>query len=183
MDIFMEYMIKRRKDTKDKLFAAGFILLALLVTIALFALMMYMAAQGVSWAFSIGFLMVAFAWYGAVLLISTRNIEWEYILTNNFFDVDKIMAKRGRKRVLSIDFTEAACVAAINDNDHNHAYRNRAQNGVKLLDLTGGKELGEVYFIDIQTEGERKLVLFQPTSKMIDAIKKANPRNVFIYQH
>ena len=61
MDIFIEYMIKRRKDTKDMLFAAGFILLALLVTIALFALMMYMAAQGVSWAFSIGFLMVAFA--------------------------------------------------------------------------------------------------------------------------
>ncbi len=182
MDIFMEYMIKRRKDTKDKLLIAGIIVLASIVTLLLFALMMFMATQGISWAFSIGFLCVAFAWYGAILLISTRNIEWEYILTNNYFDVDKIMAKKGRKRVLSIDFSEAAAVAAVEDNDHNHAYRNREQSGTKVLDLTGGKELGEVYFIDIQVEGERKLVLFQPTSKMLDAIKKANPRNVFIYQ-
>ena len=182
MDIFMEYMIKRHKDTKDKVIIAGLIILALIVTFALFAVMMFMATQGISWAFSIGFLCVAFAWYGAILLISTRNIEWEYILTNNYFDVDKIMAKKGRKRVLSMDFAEAATVAAVSDNDHNHAYRNRAQNGMKVLDLTGGKELGEVYFIDIQVEGERKLVLFQPTSKMLDAIKKANPRNVFIYQ-
>lgn len=181
MDIFMEYMIKRHKDTKDKIIIAGLIFLAILITLVLFAVMMFMAAQGITWSFSIGFLCVAFAWYGAILLISTRNIEWEYILTNNYFDVDKIMAKKGRKRVLSIDFSEAAIVAAVADNDHNHVYRNKDQSGLKVLDLTGGKEVGEVYFIDIQVEGQRKLVLFQPTSKMIEAIKKANPRNVYIY--
>ncbi len=181
MDVFMEYMIKKQRDIKDNLLVGGIILLGVVLTIVLFMLIIALAGAGVSISFSIGLLLVAFLWYGAFKLISMRSIEWEYILTNSYFDVDKIMAKKGRKRVLSIDFAEAATVASIDDNDHNHAYRNN-NGAIKVLDFTGNKILGKVYFIDVQYEGERKLVLFQPTSKMLDSIKKFNPRNVFIYE-
>lgn len=181
MDVFMEYMIQRKRDTKDKLMIAGIILLAIILTFVLFFVMMVLAANKVN-LFSIGLLFVAGLWWGAVKLIGMRSIEWEYILTNSAFDVDKIVAKRGRKRVLSMDFTEAAIVACIEDNEHNQVYRNRDGSGVKVLDFTGSALLGHVYFIDVQVEGERKLVLFQPTSKMLEAIRKFNPRNVFLYE-
>lgn len=181
MDIFIEYMIKKHRDVKDNLIIAGTIVLALILTIVLFLLIMILMSSGVNIASSIGLLLIAGVWYGAYILMNSRNIEYEYILTNNYFDVDKIMAKKGRKRILSIDFSEASTVANIKDNDHNHAYRNN-NGAVKIMDLTGNKLVGDVYFIDTQVEGERKLILFQPTSKMLDSIRKSNPRNVFIYE-
>ena len=181
MDIFIEYMIKKHRDVKDNLIVAGTIVLALVLTIVLFLLIMILMSSGVNIASSIGLLLIAGVWYGAYILMNSRNIEYEYILTNNYFDVDKIMAKKGRKRILSIDFSEASTVANIKDNDHNHAYRNN-NGAVKIMDLTGNKMVGDVYFIDTQVGGERKLILFQPTSKMLDSIRKSNPRNVFIYE-
>ena len=181
MDIFIEYMIKKQRDVKDNLVVAGTVVLALILTVVLFVLMMAMVSSGVNIASSIGLLLIAGVWYGAYILKNSRSIEYEYILTNNYFDVDKIMAKKGRKRLLSIDFSEASTVANIKDNDHNHAYKNNNGAG-KVMDLTGNKLIGDVYYIDTQVEGERKLILFQPTSKMLDSIRKSNPRNVFIYE-
>lgn len=181
MDVFIEYMLKRKKDGKDIAIISVIVAAGVIITIAMIALMFALALTGVSMAFSIGFVLVALMWYGAYLLISMRNIEYEYILTNHYFDVDKIMAKRGRKRLLSIDFNEAEIVANIEDNEHNHAYRNNSGD-LKVLDFTGDKERGHIYFADVVADGERKRILFQPTSKMIDAIKKFNPRNVFIYE-
>ena len=93
------------------------------------------------------------------------------------------MAKKGRKRVLSIDFKEANLVAGIDDTAHNYEFSgNQTSKIIKVMDFTGGKNIGETYFIDIVIENERKYVLFQPTSKMLDAIKKFNPRNVFVME-
>lgn len=182
MDVFMEYMVKKQKDGKDMAVIGGIVALGLFITLAVFYLILYFGAQGVSFAFSLGFILVVFMWYGAWVLITRRNIEWEYILTNSALDIDKIMAKKGRKRVLSVDLADAALIANIEDNDHNHAYKNAHDSGTKIMDFTGSKTFNDVYFIDIQVDGERRLVLFQPTSKMISEIKKFNPRNVFMFE-
>lgn len=181
MDIFMEYLINRKKDAKDIVIISGIVCATFLLTIVLLlALMMFSQVPMVG---SIGMLLVVGVWWGAYQLISRRNIEWEYILTNSEFDIDKIMAKKGRKRVLSIDFKEANLVARIDDTAHNYEFSgNQTSKNIKVMDFTGGKNIGETYFIDIVIENERKFVLFQPTSKMLDAIKKFNPRNVFVME-
>ena len=48
------------------------------------------------------------------------------------------------------------------------------------MDFTGIKCNGRIYFADVMIEGEQKRILFQPTSKMLDSIKRYNPRKVFI---
>lgn len=181
MDVFMEYLINRKKDAKDIIIISGIVLAAVVLTlILLLALLMFSQVPMVG---SIGMLLVVGVWWGAFQLISRRNIEWEYILTNSEFDIDKIMAKKGRKRVLSIDFKEANLVARVDDSAHNYEFLgNETSNNIKVMDFTGGKNVGETYFVDIMIENERKYVLFQPTSKMIEAIKKFNPRNVFIIE-
>lgn len=56
--------------------------------------------------------------------------------------------------------------------------RNSKQN----FDVTGDKSRGNVYFVDYSQDSENYRVLFQPTSKMIESIKRFNPRNVFVME-
>lgn len=181
MDIFMEYLINRKKDVKDMVIISGLIAAGIVLTFIL--VLVLLLFSNVPMVGSLGMLLIAGVWWGAYQLISRRNIEWEYILTNSEFDIDKIMAKKGRKRVLSIDFKEANLVASVEDAAHNYEYiGNQSSNNIKVMDFTGGKNVGATYFIDIAVNSERKFILFQPTSKMLEAIKKFNPRNVFIYE-
>lgn len=188
MDVFMEYLIKRKRSAKDNVIVALLIVAALMVSLVLFIALFIMslslagaqeqASQFSSLFLGLGLLLIAGVWYGAYILINRRSIEYEYILTNSEMDIDKIMAKKGRKRMISFDFKEAEIVANINDDMHNSAYKN--SQDIKLQDFTGNKDNGNVYFVDISVEGERTRVLFQPTSRMMESIRKFNPSRVFI---
>lgn len=188
MDFYMEYMLKKKKDGKDIAIIASVITLGVLLTAAMLIVIFasalaLMGSRISSFAFSVGFVLIALIWYGAYLIISSRNIEYEYILTNSEVDMDRIMSRKGRKRVASFDFAEAEIVANIEDDAHNHRYKNPEQ-GMKVTDITGDKSRGGVYFVDYfdHEKNEKRRVLFQPTAKMIEAIRKCNPRNVFIYE-
>lgn len=187
MDVYMEYMIKHKKETKDYLIVGGIIFLAVILSIALLAVIFAAAyalagSQISSFAFSIGFVLIALVWYLAYIVIGTRSIEYEYILTNGEIDIDRIMSRKGRKRVASFDFANVDICANIEDSEHNHSYKNPDPER-RVIDVTGDKSRGNVYFADYYEEdgGGKKRVLFQPTSKMIEEIRKFNPRNVFIY--
>lgn len=188
MDIFMEYLVAKKKDTKDKLIIAGIIAAGVVVSLAMFALMIFVAlvmANAVAEqqnpvgtvSFSIGFVLVLFLWYGAALLISMRNVEYEYIVTNNELDIDKVMSKKGRKHLITIDIHAASCMARIDDDEHNDVYKNPPE-GVRVLDYSAHSTNGYTYFIDAPVDGERTIVLLEPTGKMVDALWKSNPRNV-----
>ena len=190
MDIFMEYLIKRHKDTKDYiltvLIGAGATVLSVVMLCAMFILSLSMSSSEGTAQFSsiittIGMLLVAGMWWGAVKLINLRSVEFEYILTNSELDVDKVIAKKGRKRVVSVDFKDIEIMANINDNDHNLEYKNKKEN-IKLYDVTGNKANGNVYFVDTTIDGISARILFQPTSKMLESIRKYNPRNIFVYE-
>ena len=185
-DVYMEYIVKRTKGTKEKLGVAGIIALAVILTfvmiILIFAGALALTQTGFSqFAFSIGLVLIAFMWYFAVFFMKKFNVEYEYILTNSAIDIDKIMSKSQRKRIISFDFAEVEIVANINDDAHNAQYKNQAKQ-VELYDLTGDASSGGVYFVDFTHGGKPARVLFQPTSRMIEAIRKFNPRNVFIYE-
>ena len=175
-DIYLEYILKKKKTGGQKAIIAVIIFAAIIVSVALLLLIFATATalsgtQFGSFSFSIGLVLIAFAWYGAYLLMSMQNIEYEYILTNSEIDIDKIMSKKARKRIASFDFKEINICANINDNEHNHDY-----------DVTGDKSRGNVYFVDYSQDSENYRVLFQPTSKMIESIKRFNPRNVFVME-
>ncbi|MDO5399232.1 MAG: hypothetical protein Q4G33_15045 [bacterium] len=185
-DVYMEYMVKHKKDTKSKTAVIGIYILAGLLTIVMCMLIMFgayaLAGTGISqFSFSIGLVLIVFMWYFAVFFAKKFDIEYEYILTNSSLDIDKIMSKSQRKRVVSLDFTEIEVCANIKDDTHNSAYK-RGNDGFKLYDMTGDIDDGGVYFVDFSNEGTRCRVLFQPTSRMIEAIRRFNPRNIFVYE-
>jgi len=92
MDIFIEQIVKKKTGTKDYLvfiaaFLGGFILI-----IASMALVP-----------SISIFIIGGVCVGAYYLITSRNLEYEYSVTNGEVTIDKIINRRKRKRVISIE--------------------------------------------------------------------------------
>jgi hypothetical protein len=185
-DIYLEYLVKKKK-TGGQIALIAFIIalaaaLTLLLGLLIFAVGVGMGKAGTDMGQIVSFmglLLIVLLWYGAYLLITMQNIEYEYILTNNEMDIDKVMSKKGRKPVISFDFKEITVCANINDNEHNGDYKNIKAD--KTVDATGDKNGSNIYFADfIKDGGERVRVLFSPTSKMINSAKRFNPRSIFV---
>ena len=175
MDIFCEYMVKHKKTMKDNLIAVGLVCLALLLSLILIFVMLTVKT-GLG---GILLLLLVGVWYGAVYLIRRRNLEFEYILTNGVLDIDKIMARSARKRVISINFKDIDVCAPAKDENFRHKLENK-DSGAKILDLSGNIEDDNVYFVELVKEGQLFRVFSQPNANILNGIKHANPRQVTV---
>lgn len=172
-DIFVEYMVKKKFDAKDYALTAMFIALTVILSVALF----FVSVVIIPAFSSVAMLVMVGAWYGCYFLVTRRMIEYECTLTNSEMDIDKIIAKRKRKRLISFDFKEADLVACVKDNAHNGILKK-----FKVQDYSGDSQCFDAYFVDITISGERNIILFTPTDKMLEGIKRFNPQNVFIME-
>lgn len=177
MDIFEEYMFAAKRTAKNYLAIGGILAAAALISCVLFCLPVIIAQlTGMTFSFSIPFLLTAIAWYGAYRLIQRLYAEFEYTLINSEMDIDKIMGKKSRKRLISVDFKEAEIVAAVDDGAHKSEF---SKTGRTVYDASGN-HCDNIYFADFSNEKGEIRVLFRPTSAMLENIRKFNPRNVFI---
>ena len=183
MDVFLEKLVKKRRDGKDYTILIALILVGLAVTVFfLFVILCLFAILGAfgQIAGSLGMLLIAGVWYGIYFIYNSRSVEYEYIVINNNLDIDMVMAKKRRKSIVSIDIKEAEIMACIDDEDNNYIYKN-INKGVRVLDLSANNPNMYTYFIDYTVEGNRKIVLFQPTTKMVEALWRFNPKAVKKY--
>jgi len=118
MDIFMEKIVKRRKNIKDQLLTAGVIfgtLVLMLIALNIQAL----AAMGFNMLIVVGL------GYAAYLIITSRNIEYEYAVTNGDLDIDKIISQRKRKRIFSANCKSFEIVAKVKSEHYTQQYKRR----------------------------------------------------------
>ncbi len=166
MDYFAEYIVKRKKQAKDFLIIIATVILALIVTLISLIATLYISG--------LALLLAGVAWWGAYRIINTRNIEFEYILTNSELDIDKIMGKSERKRLLTIDLTHIERSANIGDESFEQ------QGNKTVLNYAGDLTSDGLYFIDFSKEAEAYRVIFQPSRRILEGLKKANPRSVTV---
>lgn len=97
-DVFIEQLVKKKSTGIDMLKRVGIILGVIVICVV--------AAPFIFTQFgSFAMLLCAGAiWFGFRLMTSL-NTEYEYIVTNGELDVDKIMAKRTRKRLITVKFS------------------------------------------------------------------------------
>lgn len=185
-DIYLEHMVKRKKTGAQTVFVVLLCLAGAVLSVVLFALTfiigvsMQQAGSGIGQITSfVGLLLIAAMWYGVYLLIGMQNVEYEYILTNSELDIDKIMSKKGRKHMITLDFKNVIICASTTDIEHNDDYKRIKADSV--INAVGDESRGEIYFADFAGDGgARKRVLFQPTAKMINSARKYNPGRIFI---
>ena len=166
MDIFCEHMVKRKKQKID------FVLESILVLVATYLSFICLALSSV--LKSITLLVIAAIWYGAVYLIRKKNIEYEYILTNNIFDIDRIFAKRSRKRATTIDIATIDYIRPIDNSDY------KKNPEIEYHNLCECKESKNTYVLMFYRDGKGHKVFFTPNDKMKRKLKELNPAKVTV---
>jgi len=164
MDVFIEKIVQRRKDIKDYLIIAGVIIAAVILMLLVLNFIPGMSL----------FFLAAFG-YIAYLIITSRNIEYEYAVTNGDLDIDKIIAQRKRKRVFSANCKDFEIVARLKGPHFSNHYRSFKNQ----FDCTGSINNDDVYFIVLNYNNEQTVVYFEPNEKMLNNFKTYIPRKVF----
>lgn len=99
MDRFSEQLIKKEATGKD-MFIRGLDIAAAMALIA--ALIFAFAFIGI-----VSLAVAAAVIWGTVWLLQGTSVEYEYIVTNDDLDIDKIIGKRKRKRLVTLSLREA----------------------------------------------------------------------------
>lgn len=164
MDIFCEYLVKK-KSPSDNLKQVLLILMCVLLCAASL--------------FFCTFIMIKFIWlvpplwgmiiYGTVILRRNYSIEYEYIFTNGQLDIDIIKGKSKRKPMISIQCRNIEYMAPYNGTNMSER---------QVIDAIYDEKRRGKYYVDFSQNGVGYRLLFQPPEKILENIKKYNPRNV-----
>ena len=173
MDSFFEHLVKKKFDFKDFYIVLIIVLGAgLLLIVALF-LGLILDFFGTFW------LLVVFGIiYLAYVLIANRSVEYEYTLTNDELDIDKIRHRKRRKRMISVKCKAFDVLASMNDPAHNQEIKNKEIQ--KVIVAASSPYSEKAYFAVFTKDGVLTLLVFEPTEKMLNAMKTFNPRKVFL---
>ena len=126
----------------------------------------------------IGFLIVVAFLIADYFLLPTFDLEFEYLYVNGELDVDKIMSRQKRKRVLSVDVKELEIMAP----SESHAldsYNNR-QN-IKTYNFSSLDPQHKTYTMIVKGDKEMKRVIFEPNEVILKDMKRIAPREVNLY--
>lgn len=179
MDVFFEQIVAKRSTGVDVAKKIGIVFAAIiLVLLFTFILPGFRVAEGIlgmiGQVFSmLGLLLAVGAVYGAYYLISGMNIEYEYILTNGEIDVDKIIARRKRKRLVTVDtrtFTEFGLYKSVPSVDSN----------VTVIMACSSVEAPNTYYgICDHSKFGKCMLVFNPNEKILNHAKQYIKRNAW----
>ncbi|HHX59398.1 MAG TPA: hypothetical protein GX707_01470 [Epulopiscium sp.] len=166
MDVFKEQLIAVKKNKKTTLKKTG--LIAVGIVVAVVAMLF-----GGSF---IGPVVVVALFFGGNYLLGSMNLEYEYILTNNELDVDKIMNKERRKRYFTIDLKEINIMAHIDD----AVRKPEVDRAQKTIDVSSGEKGPNTYAIVFSHKNELTKVIIEPNEDMKKVIFRQAPSKVFL---
>ena len=167
MDFFTEVIIKQKKSPLVYLATLGMILATLVVWAFSLTLMGVPALSGIVGLLDVGIV------YLSYYVISGFNIEYEYIATNTDIDIDKIVNRRKRKRIISLRLSEIDTLAPI-ENDRNNS------GETKVINAARSKNDPDAYYIITSKNGQKTKIIFNPNEKMIENAKRFYPERVII---
>ena len=149
-DLYSELLVKKEPTAKDSIVKYGMIVLTVLAV-------------------------------GAGLFISPMlprtDLEYEYLFVNGEFDIDMVMSKSKRKKVMSMNLSEADLVAPLDS--HRMDYYN-GNSRLKTLDYSSGNQQHRRFAVIIKSGGENCKIIIEPDEQMAQAIKNSAPSKVFL---
>lgn len=163
MDIFNEQLVVKQNTAMDKIKITVYLLGIFLIP-AIFILL------GVTVNFY--FIIVAicaffFACYASYYLLTGMYLEYEYAVTNSNITIDKVIAKRNRKRIISVDIKKFNTLKKFNESDFNK----KSYKKVFKASITPNGD--DVYGAEMHLDkfnGEC-LLLFSPNEKTLEAMR------------
>lgn len=159
MDIFSEQIVTIKKTALSYIAMFAMVIAAIALSVLLFIY---------SGQYPILILGIVGIIYGTAKLLPMFNVEYEYIVTNGTVDIDKIIAKRDRRRILSFECQDIVRTGRFNGSNL------PVQNGASTH-ICGNKE--DAYFL-VGGKSKKFVLVFSPNEKTIAAIRESAPRTI-----
>ena len=159
MDVFKEQLIKIKKSPAEYILMAVIVFTAIALSVLLFIM---------SGKYPIFILFVVAVFYGTGKLLGLFQVEYEYIVTNTIIDVDKIMSKSTRKRIISFEGKDilrterAGKTVPVTDADERY--------------ICCDKDDRNAYWVLLSKNGKKVLIMMAPNEKIVEAIKLGSPK-------
>ena len=169
MDNFAEQLVKKNETASEKTKRTLMTVLGIVGTLIFLAV--GILTLGMPLLSVAGFLLALATGYGTFNMIQSSYVEYEYAFTNGELDIDKIIAKKKRKSLISIE---------VNKFNAFGRYRDDLDEPENMTVVISSDNIAShEYYADFQHEdyGLTRLV-FAPDSRMLDNIKKFLPANV-----
>ncbi len=167
MDLFTEYMVRRRKGLREYLMIGAMVIAALFLMWIIFLNIRLL--KNFALLLEVGVVYALF--YGIGLL----SVEYEYSLTNGELDIDKITARKRRMRVITVHSRTFDYFAPLTE-PHLSAYNDSAiAHRIDVTDNTGGGVYFAVFF-----KGSKKMcITFQPSRGMLEDLARTVPKRAY----
>ena len=169
MDNFAEQLVKKQMNgsarTKKFLTLFG----GMMLTFFLAAFSFLLLSMGTGLFPFVGLILAAGAGYGTFYLVQRMYVEYEYTFTNGELDIDKIIAKKKRKPLLSVSVGKFTAFGK---------YEEEPEETDDMTVVFATSNISsEEYYADFKHEqyGSTRLV-FCPNEKMLENIQRSLPR-------
>lgn len=162
-DNYVEWLVKRR----DPVYAVPVkILLGLVCVWAVF-----LALQTV-----LGVIVMLLAVGAAYFIFLNLSVEFEYLYAEGGLRVDRILGRTRRKKAFDCEREDVQFMAP----SDSYMLKDYEKQGMKVLDCSSGSKDAKVYALICQKGPDCTKVLFEPNEKMLNSMKRNNPRKVMI---
>lgn len=160
MDSFAEQLISKKSQKTD-------IALKILISIAGLSLAILFMTITFATGFNLFILLSVGTLYLTVRIISNMYTEYEYIVTNNDLDIDKIVGKRKRKRLMTIKLDTVK---------EFEMYTDRTELSAETTVIAVDGTVADAYYLiaEHSTHG-KTVVIFNPNERMREAINSGLP--------
>ncbi|MCL2083116.1 MAG: hypothetical protein FWH04_07775 [Oscillospiraceae bacterium] len=160
-NVYFEHMIRRKMGVQG-------VFLRVLIIIGAVILLLIPFAIGILQLLPV---VAVAAIFGAKNLFSRFDYEFEYIITNSEMDVDRIMGKKSRKRLLTVDCRSFEILAPYRIE---HIVKYEQENIVRRIDASSSPDSPDRYFALFPDKSGGKpggmvMLVFEPNERMMDA--------------
>ena len=166
MDNFAEQLVKKNETGSDKTRRVMMAVVGILFTVSLAVLsVLQLGRPSIA---LLGFILAAAAGYGTYYFVQNTYVEYEYAFTNGELDVDKIIAKKKRREMVSTNVRQFTAFGKYTDDLEE-------SDDMTIIFATDNIASHE-YYADFNDEsvGSARLV-FAPDDRMLENITKFLP--------
>lgn len=163
MDLFTERIISKKKDYLDYFIILGTIIISFI------AAFLIISIAGPLY-FGIGLAFVAALGYAGYIIITGRNIEYEYSLTSGDLEISKIISKRKRKRIFAGSCRQFETIDKVSSNRHNLLI-NSVMSKIRAVSSMNSED---AYFFITHYNNNKVIVYFEPDREILDIIRTFN---------
>ena len=171
-DLFNEQIVKRKKNLSDMIFS---LTTSLAVVFLMLAFIAFPRINDKIKMFILPFIAVG-GMYVLLHFVKSRNLEFEYSITNGDLDITQIIDQKKRTLLCTINCREIELMGMVNE--ANQQYYGKKVD--KIVNVTSGQKDVQKYFILCRRESINMKIYFEPNEAVLKACKKYVPSRKFL---